>query len=217
MLHCEDHISMRWEAVFFDFDGVILDSVDVKTAAFAEMFRPYGPEVENAVVKYHLANGGMSRYEKFKYYYRHLIKKPLAEEELQALGERFAEKVVDKVVASPFITGARETLTHLNSQGVPQYVVSGTPHKEIQLIVKRKAIEGFFQEVHGSPTSKEDIVAGIINRRNYRGDRCLFIGDAISDYRAAKLNGLSFLGIVKSEERSVFPEETRIATEVAIP
>ena len=40
----------RWEAVFFDFDGVILDSVDVKTQAFADMFRQYGPEVERAVV-----------------------------------------------------------------------------------------------------------------------------------------------------------------------
>ena len=33
----------KWQAVFFDFDGVILDSVDVKTQAFAAMFRAYGP------------------------------------------------------------------------------------------------------------------------------------------------------------------------------
>jgi beta-phosphoglucomutase-like phosphatase (HAD superfamily) len=40
----------RLQAVFFDFDGVILDSVDVKARAFSEMFRDYGPEVEKAVV-----------------------------------------------------------------------------------------------------------------------------------------------------------------------
>jgi beta-phosphoglucomutase-like phosphatase (HAD superfamily) len=33
---------MRYQAIFFDFDGVILDSVHVKTEAFAAMFRKYG-------------------------------------------------------------------------------------------------------------------------------------------------------------------------------
>ncbi|MGB9498885.1 MAG: hypothetical protein ACKVE4_03865 [Dissulfuribacterales bacterium] len=62
---------MDWQAIFFDFDGVIFDSVNVKTDAFANMFEVYGAEVRDAVVKYHLDNGGVSRMEKFKYYYRH--------------------------------------------------------------------------------------------------------------------------------------------------
>jgi beta-phosphoglucomutase-like phosphatase (HAD superfamily) len=40
---------MHYQAIFFDFDGVILDSVHVKTEAFAAMFRKYGPEIERAV------------------------------------------------------------------------------------------------------------------------------------------------------------------------
>ena len=47
---------MQWQAVFFDFDGVILDSVNVKTHAFSQMFRKYGPEIEESVVRYHLEN-----------------------------------------------------------------------------------------------------------------------------------------------------------------
>ena len=42
--------SQEYQAVFFDFDGVILDSVDVKTQAFADMYRPSGPKVDNAIV-----------------------------------------------------------------------------------------------------------------------------------------------------------------------
>ncbi len=57
---------MKWQVVFFDFDGVILDSVDVKTKAFAKMFRHYGPEVEQVVVDYHLANGGVSQVQKIR-------------------------------------------------------------------------------------------------------------------------------------------------------
>jgi len=58
---------MNWQAVFFDFDGVILDSVDVKTDAFVAIFRGYGPKIREDVVKYHHENGGVSRMEKFKY------------------------------------------------------------------------------------------------------------------------------------------------------
>ena len=34
------------KAVIFDFDGVILDSVNVKTKAFGSMYSKYGSEVE---------------------------------------------------------------------------------------------------------------------------------------------------------------------------
>ena len=50
------------DALIFDFDGVLADSVEVKTRAFAKLFQSYGPEIEDRVVKYHRNNGGMSRY-----------------------------------------------------------------------------------------------------------------------------------------------------------
>ena len=35
---------MPIEAIIFDFDGVLVESLDVKTAAFARMYEKYGPE-----------------------------------------------------------------------------------------------------------------------------------------------------------------------------
>ena len=49
----------------FDFDGVLADSVDIKADAFAELYSPYGSEIVEQVVAHQLANGGMSRFEKF--------------------------------------------------------------------------------------------------------------------------------------------------------
>ena len=54
--------------IIFDYDGTIADSVNIKTEAFAELYRNYGKDIESKVVKYHLNNGGVSRFEKFKYY-----------------------------------------------------------------------------------------------------------------------------------------------------
>jgi len=199
---------MNWQAVFFDFDGVILDSVDVKTRAFATMFRPYGPEVERAVVEYHLANGGVSRFKKFEYYYKLLLQKPITQDILEALGREFNQLAIEGVLAAPFIGGALETLKQLKQQSIPAFVVSGTPDEEIQIIVEKRNLGQYFVEVHGSPRKKEEIVQDISDRYGYRLGDCLFIGDATTDYEAARVCGTFFLGIVRDGERSPFLEGT---------
>lgn len=201
---------MKYQAIFFDFDGVILDSVDVKTRAFACMFRQYGPEIEKAVVDYHLANGGVSRYEKFKYYYKNLLQKNIDSEELQSLGEKFSEMVIEKVINSEFIPGALETLQALRKQKTPCFIASGTPDEEIKSIVRHKGLGPYFKEVHGSPQKKEHIIIDISKRHGLKISKCLFVGDAITDYNAAYKCGTNFLGIVKDKFKSPFPENTWI-------
>ena len=206
---------MNWEAVFFDFDGVILDSVDVKTKAFAKMFREYGPEVEKKVVEYHLDNGGVSRFDKFRYYYKNILYKPINQNEIDELSEQFSRLAVEGVLASPFIPGARKSLEELRNDNVPCYIVSATPYEEINLIVGKKELKGYFKEVHGSPRKKWEICQEIINRKNYNPQNCLFIGDAMSDYEAAQKSDVCFLGIVKEDEPSPFPNGTPVSSVVA--
>lgn len=207
---------MKWDAVFFDFDGVILDSVYVKTEAFAEMFRAYGPEVEKAAVDYHLKNGGVSRFEKFRYYYEQILKKPIDDKKIDELAEQFSKLVLDKVLASAFIPGAMEALQKLKKENIPSYVVSGTPHDEINLIIIERNLLEFFIEMLGSPRQKHEIIDGILKSRGYQKERCLFIGDAMTDYSAAKKTGVCFLGIVKQTEPSPFPDGTRVSSRVTL-
>ena len=61
--------------VFWDFDGVIKDSVPVKTEAFRKLFLSYGADITDKVVKHHLANGGVSRFKKIPYYFKEYIGK----------------------------------------------------------------------------------------------------------------------------------------------
>jgi len=205
-----------WEAVFFDFDGVIVDSVDVKTKAFAKMFRKYGPEVEKKVVEYHLNNGGVSRFDKFRYYYEEILNKPVNEEIIRSLSEQFSNLVMDGILASPFMSGAKESLKSLKEKEIPCYIVSATPHEEINLILEKKGLRGYFKEAHGSPRKKWEICQDIINRKNYNPQNCLFIGDAMSDYEAAQKNGICFLGIVKEDEISPFPYNTSLSSVVTL-
>ena len=207
---------MNWEAVFFDLDGVILDSVDVKTKAFAKMFQKYGPEVEKEVVEYHLDHGGVSRFDKFRYYYKRILNKPISQKEIDQLSDQFSQLAVEGVLASPFIHGAIESLEELKKENIPCYIVSATPDEEIHLIVREKKLNRYFKEVHGSPKKKWEICREILNRKNYDPKNCLFIGDAMSDYEAAQKNTICFLGIVKADEHSPFPEGTPVSPVVAI-
>lgn len=207
---------MKWEAVFFDFDGVILDSVDVKTKAFASMFHSYGPEIENAVVRYHLENGGVDRYEKFKYFYENFLGKRITQNEMDRLSKQFSTLVVKKVIDSPFIPGALNTLKELKINNIPSFIVSGTPDIEIKAIMKEKGLADFFQEVHGSPRKKWEITSSILKTNSFNPEKCLFIGDALSDYEASTYNKIHFLGIVSENERSIFPDVTKISASVNI-
>lgn len=207
---------MKYQAIFFDFDGVILDSVHVKTRTFAVMFRQYGPEVEQAVVDYHLAHGGVSRFRKFEHYYDNILGKPITPEELQALGAQFSSLALQGVLDSPYIPGALETLRALKEQGIPCFVASGTPDEEIKLIVEKKGLNQYFLEVHGSPRKKEEIVRDVLERYGYDPGQCLFIGDAMTDYEAAKSTGTEFLGVVQDGLDTPFPVGAIVKTEVVL-
>ena len=207
---------MRWQSVFWDFDGVVLDSVHVKTKTFAKMFSQYGPEIEKAVVDYHLANGGISRFEKFKYYYNHLLKKSISDSEVISLGHDFSALALEEVLAAPFMPGALETLAVLKEKRIPCYVISGTPEEEVQHIVDKRGLSQYFMEVHGAPKKKSDIVRAIINRDKYEAGHCLFFGDAMTDYEAAMTCGTRFIGIVAAETKSAFPPDTFIMPTIGL-
>ena len=54
--------------IFWDFDGVIKDSVEVKSTAFSKLFQPFGIDVAERIRQHHETNGGMSRFDKLPIY-----------------------------------------------------------------------------------------------------------------------------------------------------
>jgi len=190
---------VRYEALFFDFDGVLADSVEVKTEAFGKLYEPYGPEVVAQVIDHHRRHGGMTRTDKFFHYHRNYLGRTLSDKEMAKLCREFSELVVDKVVGAREIRGAGEFLRKWCSQ-LPCFVISATPQEEIRQIVRRRDMVGYFKEVLGAPASKKDNLQRLLNRFHLNPSRCCLFGDAESDYRAAHACGVEFIGIVNDAD-----------------
>jgi len=200
---------MEYSAFIFDFDGVIADSVEVKTGAFAKLFSQYGSETEKKVVDHHRSHGGMTRVEKFKYYYREFLDRDITKKELKDLCHDFSLLVVDEVVASPGISGAYEFLEKWHEK-VMCFVDSATPDNEIVEIVKRRGLDHFFHEVLGSGNSKSDNLKNILLKYRLDHQKCIFWGDAHSDYLAARECRVNFIGIVPNQSAPLLKKEPEI-------
>jgi phosphoglycolate phosphatase-like HAD superfamily hydrolase len=189
----------KYDAVFFDFDGVIADSVEVKTQAFSGMFEQYGHDIQQKVIEHHRKNGGMSRFDKFYYYYKTYIGQELDKLNHRKLCEEFASRVVDSVVAAPEIEGAKAFIKKCQ-QHFPCFIISATPEEEIRLIAKRRKIDHYFFDIYGAPKEKHVNINTVLRQYGYNPEKCIFFGDAESDYKAALKTNLQFVAILPHEK-----------------
>ncbi|MDY6824376.1 MAG: HAD family phosphatase [Thermodesulfobacteriota bacterium] len=186
------------QALIFDFDGVLVDSVHVKAEAFASLFEQYGQDVVGKVVDYHLAHGGVTRREKFAYFYETFLGKSMDDTEMERLCRKFSQIVVDKVVAAPEIPGATDFLRQ-HHKTTPCFINSATPDEELNIIVERRGMQIYFKEVLGASRSKSENLTYIIKKFNHVPGCCTFFGDAQSDYDAALEAGVDFIAIIPDE------------------
>tara|TARA_B100001559_G_C16420440_1_gene584814 strand:- start:527 stop:1147 length:621 start_codon:yes stop_codon:yes gene_type:complete len=194
------------ELLIFDFDGVICDSVNIKTHAFIELYKNYGSKIQEQVREYHLLNSGISRFEKFKYFQSVLLEQEFTEKDINNLAKKFSKLVKEKVINSPYINGALEFLTKNSSKR--QFICTGTPQHEIIEIAEKKGIINLFENLYGSPKSKIEIIHDILMQTNVEKNNCVFFGDAMTDYNASFKCNIPFVGIRNSE--TTFPKGTMI-------
>ena len=193
------------KAILFDFDGVLVESVDIKTKAFAKLFEKEGPEIVNKVVEFHLANGGVSRFKKFDYIYKELLKRPITDEIRMELGNKFANLVIQNVLDAPWIPGVQEFLENY-SEKLDLYIVSGTPDNELKYIVENKSVSKYFKCVLGSPATKGNLIKHILSKHSYKNEHVVFVGDAITDLNGALEANVSFIGKISNKEINTFSD-----------
>ena len=180
----------NFKAIFFDFDGVIKDSVEVKSDAFYELFIPFSRKLALKIRKHHEENGGMSRYEKLPLYLE-WAGQAADKEKIEEYAAKFSQKVTQRVIDSSWVCGVLDYLQ--SNHGQQLYLISATPQKEIEIILEALKIDNQFKKIVGSPTTKDVAISKIMDQYQLESSDCVMIGDAISDYKAAMNNNISFV------------------------
>ena len=192
----------KYKLVFWDFDGVIKDSVNAKTDAFISLFENSGTETKEFIRAHHLANGGMSRFEKIPIYLSKAGQEA-SPERVAALCDNFGQKVMNAVVDSAWVPGV-EKLLRYNPYGQQFVVVSATPQDELETILENLKLSVCFSRVFGAPVSKADAVRTILDKTGIQPKDAIFIGDSVADLNAATCCNVSFLLRSHTQNESQF-------------
>lgn len=189
--------------VILDFDGVIVESTDIKTEAFRKLFSSY-PEHVDEIVEYHKKHMGVSRFDKFSYIFKNILKKPLSNEKKAELGRRFSALVVEEIKTCPLVLGAQEFLEKY-SKNLKLFIASSTPDEELRNLVKAKGLQKYFQGIYGSALKKSEIAARLMEKEGAKKEEVLFVGDAAADLAEAEKAGVQFIGRVIHPADNPFP------------
>jgi phosphoglycolate phosphatase-like HAD superfamily hydrolase len=170
---------------------VILESAEVKTEAFLELYADH-PDKLGSIRAYHISQAGISRYVKFEHIQRNILGLPYTEEDKRRVSAEFERLTRERIFRCPQVPGAEPLLRGLRGR-VLRIVGSGTPQAELELIVATRKMEDWFEELWGTPRVKADILRDVMARYGLAPGQVLMVGDGMSDYDAARAAGTRFL------------------------
>lgn len=183
-------IARNSKLIFWDFDGVIKESVEIKGNAFLTLFCDSDAQVVKKIKKHHKDNGGVSRFDKIPLYMK-WSQIEITDDAIEEYLSKFSSIVTTEVINSNWVNGFNK-FKELIPDSVINILVTATPDDEINLILDRIMLKDFFDEVFGSPIRKHEIVAQSLADSRVHPNHTILIGDSYSDYEAAKVNNIKF-------------------------
>ena len=185
------HLLQTANLILWDFDGVIKDSVIVKSVAFEQLFLSYGSDIAKQVRFHHENHGGISRYDKIPIYLG-WVGEPTDDDTVEKFCQRFSQLVQQAVIDSPWVPGVEDYLRN-NRHNQIFILVTATPQAEIETILSALNLRDCFTDIYGSPVSKKQAIQTVLETYQVEPQHCLMIGDTRTDWQAAEANHVSFL------------------------
>jgi len=181
----------QFQIVFWDFDGVIKDSLDAKAITFTNLFGDI-PDMQKSKIRgHHFENAGVSRNIKIPLYMEWL-EIDVTSVNINHFVDRFASEVVENVIDSPWVPGVRE---YISSHQLTQkhILITTTPCAEITHILESTGIYDYFLRVYGSEVSKDYAINNSLVESDWSRRDAVLVGDGHVDFEAARKTGIEFV------------------------
>lgn len=174
----------------FDCDGTLIKSNSIKSEIFRDSLFKYDKEDVQKLIKFHQSNGGVSRFIKFKYFFKQVLKLKNYTAELDEALNLFSQLSSTRLKNVKLIPGVENFLTMLSKIELKAIVSSGSEESELRALLESLKLSKYFDYIGGSPKSKEEIVHEYISKNHLTNPQCLVFGDSVSDFMLSKkLNG----------------------------
>ena len=180
--------------IFWDFDGVIMDSMPVRNRGFEIVLKEFPNEQVELLMQFHLKNGGLSRYVKFRHFFEEIRGEKITEEEIKEWAQKFSGIMRKELVQPALLIEDSLNFIKGNYKKFNMHVVSGSDGEELRYLCEKLEISLYFISINGSPVPKKELVHKLLITHNYTAQDTILIGDSINDYDAAEINDIDFCG-----------------------
>jgi HAD superfamily hydrolase (TIGR01509 family) len=185
------------EAVIFDIDGTLLDSVDLHAKAWQEAFQHFGYDIPFPELRGQIGKGGDQ-----------LLPVFLSPEEIEEKGKAleeyraslFKQKYLSQVKPFP---GARELLAKVKAEGQQLALASSAKGDELKTYERIARIDDLVEEEISSADADRskphpDIFEAALDKigAKDRRDKVVVVGDTPHDAEAAGKAGLRTVGVL---------------------
>lgn len=185
------------EAVIFDIDGTLLDSVDLHAQAWQEAFRHFGHEIPLGQIRAQIGKGGDQLIPVF-------LKGDELREKQQALqnfrSELFKNKYLDRVKPFPQV---RELFLRIKDDGKKVALASSAKEDELKTFERIANIEDLVEVKTSSGDAEKskpnpDIFEAALDRLgpDVKRENAIVVGDSPYDAQAAGRAGVRTIGVL---------------------
>lgn len=175
----------------FDLDGTLIESDEVKTRAYFDIFPPAAAAAVEAALR---ADRYENRFARIERILRGLGRGEAGRAEIERLARAYNDICEAHQAACAERPGASRVLARLASAG-PVYLCSGTWEESLFRIVKARGWQPHFRAVFGGPRRKAESLACVAAHARCAYADMLVIGDTRDDLEAAASKGCAFWGV----------------------
>lgn len=172
--------------LLFDFDGVLVDSLDVYEKTVTDCLRQIGQP---------LTRGREEFLELFEgNFYESIVQKGVDMDKFTAASVDILSKI-DYAAMKPF-DAIRPVLRELATNH-PMVVISSNDTPTIAEALRLYDFEGIFQEILGSDfmLSKKNKILYVIEKYHVASDNIYYIGDTVGDMKEGRQAGIKTVGV----------------------
>ena len=179
----------------FDFDGVIIDSTEVKVDEYRNLFSQFtkNETTLNEIINIYRNSAGIPRETTFKKVFKEVLDKTISNQEVKNLSSDFSKQIFRRLETLEPLKGFLKYLAI--HKEINKHILSGAPNSDIFYLMKKLNLSKYFKSIKGGPLNKKNELINIMNLEKVKAKDIVYFGDQKNDHIAAKSAGVGFIGI----------------------